>query len=103
MQYGHAANEQFVHPLVGIEQGIPCIFHQRLFETEMRLGVIDHVVDRFGHGATVALYLGNPEGIDVINNAFVLLIDHINARFERGTPLDNFHRYSPVCLARFRR
>ena len=61
--------------------------HQRFLEAEVGFGVIHQVVEHPGHSQLGVRLVGQAiQLIDVIHNAFVLLVDDQNAQFVGRAP-----------------
>jgi len=68
-----------MHALVRGTERIARFLHQLFLEREVRHGVVHHFVDHFGHHRGLQPRLGHVQVVEHVDDASVLLIDHIDA------------------------
>jgi hypothetical protein len=72
-------DEDLMHALVRGTERVACFFHQLFLEREVRHGVVHHLVDHFTHCGTLHAGLGHVQVVEHLDDAAVLLVDHIDA------------------------
>ncbi|MNN70966.1 hypothetical protein D3C81_1868610 [compost metagenome] len=67
-------------------EGVTRLFHEFFFEGEVGQGVVDQLVDHFGHGHRFEAVAGDVEVVDHLHDALVLVIDDLDAGVEVFLP-----------------
>ncbi len=68
-----------MHALVRGTERIARFLHQLFLEREVRHGVVHHLIDHFTHRRTLHAGLGQVQVVEHLDDAAVLLVDHIDA------------------------
>jgi hypothetical protein len=81
-----------MHFFVGLREGIVCLILQTLFKAEMGDGVIHQLVDQVAYFlAGMAFVARVIQLIDVLNDAAVLLVNHLDANVKLISPYELGH------------
>ncbi|MNT24868.1 hypothetical protein D3C72_1603660 [compost metagenome] len=68
-----------MHTFVRGAERIARFLHQLFFECEVRHGVVHHLVDHFAYRRALQAGLRHVQVVEHLDDAAVLLIDHIDA------------------------
>jgi hypothetical protein len=77
--FRYPLDEDLMHALVRGTERIARFLHQLFLEREVRHGVVHHLIDHFTHRRTLHAGLGHVQVVEHLDDAAVLLVDHIDA------------------------